>query len=182
MESYSSGGKMEEWKLIDGTEYYFISNLGRVMSKKYGKPKVLKASKCKKYYSVNLKVNGVYHGCTIHRLVANAFLEPCEGKNYVNHKDENKHNNKVENLEWVTAKENARYGTVQKRISKKLTNNRYSSKAVIMFSEEGRTHFYPSISECARAYGVSPACVSKAIHKNKKFRGYNIKFKPTDNT
>ena len=101
----------EIWKEIkDYEELYWVSNLGRVKSKR----KILKPINSE-YLKVGLSKNGIQTTKYIHRLVAETFL----GKSnlQVNHKDENKHNNCVDNLEWITFKENMNYGTKQDRES-----------------------------------------------------------------
>ena len=106
---------MEIWKDINGYEgLYKVSNLGRVKSKR----KILKPINGE-YLKVGLSKNGVQKTLYIHRLVAETFL----GINnlQVNHKDENKHNNNIDNLEFVTHKENMNYGTKQDRESKSKT-------------------------------------------------------------
>ena len=101
----------EIWKDIPEYEgLYQVSNLGRVKSKK----KILKPIKGE-YLKVGLSKNGVQTTKYIHRLVAETFLGKCNLQ--VNHKDENKYNNHLDNLEWVTFKENMNYGTKQDRES-----------------------------------------------------------------
>ena len=103
---------MEEvWKEIEDYEgLYWISNLGRVKSKR----KILKPISGE-YLKVGLSKNGVQTTKYIHRLVAETFLR--KSNLQVNHKDENKHNNCLDNLEWITFKENMNYGTKQDRES-----------------------------------------------------------------
>lgn len=101
---------MEIWKKIIGFEDYKISTLGRVKSFKYGKEKILKLSILTSgYKAVHLSKKNVKNTKKIHQLVAIAFLNhnPCGMKLVVNHKDFNKLNNNVENLEIVTQRENA---------------------------------------------------------------------------
>lgn len=95
---------MEEiWKDIKGYEgLYEISNLGNVKSSK-----ILKKELCKNgYFRIKLFKNGKGKRFLIHRLVAIAFIPNQDDKPQVNHRDGNKQNNNVNNLEWVTSKEN----------------------------------------------------------------------------
>ena len=113
---------MEIWKDVVGYEgYYQVSNLGAVRSldrvKKSGsghhviKGKVLKTKKeTNGYLRVSLSVNGVKKLESVHRLVAKAFIPNDDSENLtINHKDCNKENNRVENLEWCKQAENNRH-------------------------------------------------------------------------
>jgi mRNA-degrading endonuclease HigB of HigAB toxin-antitoxin module len=113
---------MEIWKDAKGFEgYYEVSNLGRVKRKKgktiykdgrvaYFSQTILKQSVNKKgYKTVYLSVNSKKYTKTVHRLVAETFIKNPLNKKTVNHKDLNKENNTVENLEWLTNKENMQH-------------------------------------------------------------------------
>ena len=119
---------IEEWRPIEGYEgLYEVSNLGRVRSLDmyvkvgYGnyrlhKGKVLSPTKNKNgYLKVNLYCNGKQKTIDVHRLVTEAFLPNPDNLPQVNHKDENKTNNRVENLEWCDVKYNLSYGTARIR-------------------------------------------------------------------
>lgn len=100
---------MEEiWKDVIGYEdYYQVSNLGNVKRKsKDKKIKPYKGGKNGAYNHVCICENGNQKSVLLHRIVATAFIPNVENKPQVNHKDGNKKNNAVENLEWVTNKEN----------------------------------------------------------------------------
>lgn len=114
----------EIWKDVVGFEQYFrVSNFGRVFSKRTNK--ILTQTKLKTGYMViNTRIggrDGVAYSLRVHRMVAEAFLEnPSEvhldaasktvyGKVLVNHKDGNKLNNSLANLEWVSPSENTRH-------------------------------------------------------------------------
>lgn len=95
----------EIWKPVIGFEnYYEVSNRGNVRRRKSGR--LRKIDKAQIYPTVLLSVNGEKKTLRVHRLVAMAFLTPVEGKTHVNHKNGNHFDNRVENLEWVTQKEN----------------------------------------------------------------------------
>lgn len=102
---------MELWKSIPGTRGMIqISSEGRARSFLRGYPKILKTNEDGKGYSrLRVTIDRVKLSYKIHREVAKAFIDNPEGLPQVNHKDGNKSNNKVSNLEWVSNKENARH-------------------------------------------------------------------------
>lgn len=135
----------EIWKdvgVIDGvdfTGYYQESNFGRTKSisryiktgigKRLLEDKILKTLKEKVgYYSVILCKDGKMYRKKVHRLVGFVFVENDDpiNKTVINHKDENKLNNCVENLEWCTQKYNTNYGTATKRHSETM-KKKYAS-------------------------------------------------------
>ena len=100
--------KIEEiWKPVKGFEgLYEVSNLGRVFhlpTSRYKIPSITKNG----YYYVALWKNNKHKHWLLHRLLAIAFIANPKNKSEVNHKDCNKLNNSLENLEWVTHQENA---------------------------------------------------------------------------
>lgn len=109
---------MEEiWKDIKGYEgLYEISNLGNVKTLK--RNKLLKTNKSSEYDYVVLRKEGRAKIKKIHRLVAETFIPNLNNLECVNHKDENKKNNNVENLEWCTKKYNCNYGKRNEKMSK----------------------------------------------------------------
>lgn len=119
----------EVWKDVAGYEgLYQVSNLGRVASleritsKGVHVPyKLLSQSNDKDgYKKVGLYKDGKVEVGRVHRLVATAFIPNPYNYPVINHKDENKQNNVVDNLEWCTVKYNANYGTAIQRRSDKL--------------------------------------------------------------
>lgn len=101
----------EQWKAIaECNGQYYISDHGQVKSYKFGREVILKPTlQGKGYLKVEVYVNGKRKMHKIHRLVAKAFIENTENKPEVNHKDCNKSNNHIQNLEWATAKENMKH-------------------------------------------------------------------------
>ena len=136
----------EEWKDIkitrngkihDYTGMYMISNTGKVFSIKKGA--LLKARRQDKdYLEVVLYKNGDGQAFYIHRLVANAFLDNPNNYQQVNHKDENTHNNYVDNLEWCDQSYNINYGTRNERVSEKLRGENNPNAKKVKCVETGR--------------------------------------------
>ena len=143
----------EQWKTIQGYEYE-VSNEGRVRNSKTGR--ILKPGKNNRgYLNVILYKNGKQKFFYIHRLVAQAFIPNPENKPTVNHINEDKTDNSVDNLEWATMSEQQRHGTQRERISKSLGKKVYCYELDQTFD---------SISEAERktgAKGIDKACQGK---------------------
>lgn len=104
------------WRIIEDYPDYEVSNEGLVRNVKTKRNSVV----CKNkggYGVVHLKKDGKCYTPYVHRLVALAFIPNTENLPQINHKDENKLNNRVENLEWCTNQYNCNYGTRNRRIS-----------------------------------------------------------------
>lgn len=111
---------MEEWKLINGYDYS-VSSLGRIRNNRTGR--ILKGvPNTFGYLQVFLYKNGKSKKFTIHQLVASYFLHDQIGKE-INHINEDKLDNRVENLEYITHKENCNYGTRNSRMATKLSKS-----------------------------------------------------------
>lgn len=171
----------ETWKDIEGFEgKYKISNNGDCFSyflNRCLKPRITKNSG---YLIVNLKINKKQYTYYVHRLVAEAFLEIPEelkhlkGTRYlqVNHKDEDKTNNTVENLEWCTAKYNTNYGTSLKRRSIS------QSKPVLQYDKNGNfIKEWISLSECQRNGFYKANIIRCYKNKCKYHKGFIWKLK-----
>lgn len=127
----------EIWKDIKGYEkLYQVSNLGNVRRIKFinnrtqkDKIKMLKLIKDKKgYLKINLWKNNKSKMFLVHRIVAETFILNPNNLPQVNHKDENKSNNCVENLEWCSQKYNNNYGNRLNNIRKKLMEKNVKEK------------------------------------------------------
>ena len=172
----------EIWKDIPNYEgLYQVSNLGNVRSLNHYasngikdiiyKGKILNQNKHYKndYMSVILSNNGKYKRFLVHRLVASAFIPNNDNLPCINHKDENKTNNKVENLEWCTHKYNNNYGKNTKKLCKfviqyDLDNN---------FIKE-----YYSANEASRQTGINTSNICKCCRgERKKTKGFIFKYK-----
>ena len=124
---------IEEMRDIVGYEgEYAITGDGRVWSykrKKFLKPMLTMDG----YHRVSLCKEGKGKNYLIHRLVAEAYIPNPDNLPQVNHKDENKQNNCVSNLEWCDAKYNANYGTRTERSNKKRSKPVYCEELDMVF-------------------------------------------------
>lgn len=178
---------MEEiWKDIQGYEdLYQISNLGCVKSlgnDKNRKEKILKPKKEKSgYLRVELHKNGGKKQMYIHRLVALHFiLNDDLFKTQINHKDENKENNNVNNLEWCNAYYNSNYGTRNERSGKSRLNHPKWSKKVNQYSiDDGALiKTWESTMQIERETGFAQQNISKCCNgKRKTANGFIWKYK-----
>lgn len=171
---------IEEWKDIKGYEgAYQISNYGRVRSvdrivhsknKYFQKGIELKIHSTGKYNFVTVSKNNRTKRLYLHRLVAEHFVENLNGYNVVNHKDEDKTNNRADNLEWCTSKYNANYGSRNKKIAMS------KGKKVAMIKDGVVLKIFDSQAE-ARRKGFSQAQISKCCNGIvKHYLGYQWKF------
>lgn len=103
----------EIWNIIPNHSSYYVSTKGRVKSHKWGKEILLKQSLSEKGYLMVRLDKKTYK---VHRLVAIAFIKNPNNYKEINHKDENKQNNCIENLEWCDRTYNMNYGTVKERL------------------------------------------------------------------
>lgn len=175
--------KLEVWKDIRDYEgLYQGSNWGRVKSLdrwvkdtngslRFYKGKILKpVTNSRGYFQVGLCKNGKVKFHLVHRLVAEAFLDNPDNLPCVNHKDENKQNNNVENLEFCDCKYNINYGTARQRMVEK------QSKKVLQYDLEGNfIREWKSTRECERngfiQQAVAACCQGKRkTHKDSIWR------------
>lgn len=172
---------MEIWVDIPGYEgKYKISNQGNVLSLNYrctGKPKLLKQGLTKAgsgYYIVNLPKNGKYVSFYVHLLVWQSFNGPIPEGMQVNHLNEISTDNRLENLNLLTQRENLNWGTCRERISKKLKGryNGKTSKPVAQYTLDGKLiQVFPSAREAERQTGVNNWRISNVCTGRRKKAG-----------
>lgn len=171
----------EKWRWVEGYEgLYMVSDKGRVMSLP-GEHLIRNGirSKCGRlmklqdngrgYKIVQLSKNGAKEFRTVHRLVAIAFIENKDGKPEVNHKDGDKSNNSVSNLEWVTKKENMAHA--REVLQNVPTNRDFTEEQIIAIRSDERSE-----TEIAGDYGVSQSAIN-SIRTGRTYRDFpgNIK-------
>lgn len=159
-------------------EMYEVSNLGRV--KNCRNDKIMKQFECRGYLRIGLTKNHKQIKYPVHRLVAMAFIPNPNNLPFVNHKDENKLNNCVENLEWCTAQYNNTYGNRIEKYVKTNTNGK-KSKTVLQYTLDGEfVAEWPSIMEIARKLGYHRGGIGKCCNNRPMYKsayGYIWKFK-----
>ena len=160
---------IEVWRAVVGYEgVYEVSNWGRVKSLWFGKERILKPHKNKNgYLTVLLSKNKKITRCYIHRLVAQAFIPNPQNLSEINHKNEQKELNFVENLEWCDHRYNMRYGTRIERVAKANAGvyNTKCSKPVVQKTKDGEfVREWPSLAEINRQTGWSIANISQCCN------------------
>ena len=150
-------------KDIKGYEgLYAVSSCGKVWSYTNNRFLIPRHQRRTGYDKVHLGKDGKIRDFLVHRLVAEAFIPNPENKPQVNHRDENKTNNHVENLEWVTRRENLNYGTHNIRVAKA------NSKAV-QCVETGL--IYESAAVASRALALAPSSICMALKYSHRTAG-----------
>ena len=191
---------MEVWKDIEGYEgIYQVSNLGRVRSidrinnkGKRNKGALLKLGVNKRtgYVRVGLCKFGARKGKSVHRLVAQAFIDNPNGLGTVNHKNENKQDNRVENLEWMSLQDNLAYGTHTQRATahkpdmsgekhfnygkRGAESHTHKGKVIgINVDGSGEVIEFDTAATASRVLGINSGRICEAINgKRKSCAGY----------
>lgn len=185
----------EIWKTIDGYEgLYEISNYGRFKSLHKKEERITFGSAKTIYPMVSLSKNGHRKTELVHRLVAQAFIPNPNNLPCINHKDENKTNNRVDNLEWCDRQYNNSYGTKNKRmITTRLHKYGYlvtdkcitqakikNSKPVVQYTLDGNfIAEYINAKEAERQTNISNSNINSCCnHKTKtNSNGYKYQVK-----
>ena len=181
---------IEIWKDIKGFEgLYQVSNLGRVKSLERFrkgangslvtvKEKILKPLIDKGYYQVCLFKQSNRKAYLVHRLVWSAFNGSIPEGLQVNHINEIKSDNRLSNLNLMTAKENSNWGTRNERVSKKNINGK-KSKTILQYDlQDNLIKEYPSIRQAYRETGFASQNISACCKgKYKQMYGFKWKYK-----
>ena len=186
--------EQEQWKDIEGYEgIYQVSSFGRVRSLDRVRPdkngvmqpfkgKILGQYPLNGYNHVALMKNCQHRTTKVHRLVALAFVPGYFDGAEVNHKDENRLNNRADNLEWCDRKYNNNYGT---RTEKATAHLRKIRKAVLQFDDNGNfIARYDSCYWAAKATGLRDFVIRRACGDGTRGGGFRWKFEKdmkTDN-
>lgn len=157
--------EVETFVKIEAFENYEVSNLGKVRNMKTGK--ILKPFLHRDgYLGLYLYENNKRKYLLLHRIIATAFIDNPEEKPQVNHIDENKTNNDLNNLEWCTARENAIHGTRIKRFSEKCFK-----KVIQLDLNDNVLNEFESIKQAGQETGVFATSISACCNGKRKSAG-----------
>lgn len=174
----------EIWRDIPGYEgLYQVSNLGRIKtleriyfcgnhhSARIQREKLLKTTSVGGYKRVLITKNNKRKGYLVHRLVAIVFIPNPDNLPQINHKNEIKTDNRVENLEWCTAQYNNRYGNRRKKMILKNTNGKKSTPVICLETNI----IYPSQSQVQRETGIPQSYISACCARKGKTKGLSFR-------
>jgi hypothetical protein len=180
----------EEWRDIAGFEgCYQVSNIGRVRSLSRmisngkgfyrSKDKILKPNTLfKGYLQVELKRSLRRHPLQVHRLVAIAFLPNTKNYPQVNHKNGDKQDNRVENLEWCDNSMNQKHAW--ENGLQKVSGKAGKPKRMVVLSKDNEVNIFESVADAMRFLGLkSNANIQKVLHKVKHYntiKGYKAEY------
>lgn len=170
---------------IEGNNNYFISgeNVYSLNFKNTNRPSILKKSiDSRGYYQVSMTINNESKPYLFHRLIAQHFIENKCNKPCINHKDGNKLNNNIDNLEWCTYSENINHAIktgLRKSPNHKLGSKSPYSKNVLQYDLNGNfIREWGSLTEAANNLNIKKASISSCCKgRNKTSGGYIWKLK-----
>lgn len=166
----------EKWKPVTKPGFestYEVSNLGRVRSKDrwirvaghmtFRRGKVLRPciNRNNGYYYIVLSRPGVQEEFTVHRLVANAWLPRVKGLDFINHKNENKLDNRACNLEWCTPRYNVLYHGLSKRQAETRYRHGFTKRVRACDAKTGEVKHFKSLNGAAKVLKSSPRTLKK---------------------
>ena len=171
--------KNEIWVNVKNYPNYQVSNFGEVKSLQrqriLGKNKFIQNERILKQHIINgyayvyLTKNSKTKGFRVHRLVAENFIDNPNNYPCINHKDENKLNNRVDNLEWCTNKYNNNYGSFKKKIA----NSRY--KKINQYDlDNNYIKTWDSLKQASEKLNIIETSISKCLNGVRKKAGNYI--------
>lgn len=176
MDNQQLSSKME-WREVQEYDHYEVNQYGDIRHKV--RQKILKP-RCNKggYQYVNFKINGKNINFAVHRIVANAFIPNPNGYTEINHKDYDKTNNCVENLEWVNSSQNKQHAYLKEE------NRKSRGKSVNQYTKDGEfIKTYSSVSDAAREFNCTISAISNCcLGRTNTSQGYRWSFAESSTT
>lgn len=180
----------ETWKQMSCLKYpefnykYEVSDLGNVRIKETSYILVASYNNATHYLYVSLNIPGLHKAVAVHRLVGATFVKnphPDEW-NVLNHKDENKLNNRADNLEWCNQKYNVNYGTAIERGSYNMKHNDNDKKVpIVVTSDTGFYKEYRSLRHAQEDLGINRGTITARLQNPEaytdEYNGYHFKYK-----
>ena len=166
----------EVWRDIEGYEgLYQVSNLGNVRSLNWGNQGYTRNMYLKKhpsgYRQVELVKNGIKKMITVHRLVAMAFVPNPDGLPMINHRDEDKTNNRVENLEWCDNTYNVLYS-----LKRHASNTKYRDRKIVQKDRLGNVlRVWENVATVKRVLGYNAWSITQCCN-GKRSQAYGFEW------
>ena len=172
---------MVKWISIKGFDGYYVSNNGTIKSTLNGKEHIMKLKLNRKkngYYIVGLRKDGKTYWKTVHRLVAEAFLPNLNNYEEVNHKDENKLNNNVDNIEWCSRKHNMEMWSKNNFVHKPVKHH----EEVYQYDNDWNLiKKWKNCSKAGEVLGIARQAISRACVHGYRAGKYRWSHKPVTN-
>lgn len=170
------------WVRVEDADYpiYISDKIEFISFGKYPKGKLLKITFRDGFYPrINIRMNGVKNNRLVHRLVGNAFIPNPENKPQINHKDGNKNNYQIDNLEWCTDQENKVHAYSTGLIKASKNEKSPLSKPIIQYTTRGEfVKEWPCSAEVLRQPEFKGSHIRHvATGKRKTAHGFIWKFK-----
>jgi hypothetical protein len=161
----------EKWMLIEFNNMYAVSNTGKVKNVRTNQ--LLKQVLGNRgYLRVSLINNKIKKTFLVHRLIAMSFLENTDNKPYINHLDGNKLNNRLDNLEWCTEKENDNHA--------RSNGLKVQNKPIIATCiTDGTTIVFESLSEASRYFNCNKSYIHRVLkntYGRTQYNGYKFNY------
>lgn len=159
------------WAVKDG---YLVNRDGSIYKLNWDRTKTMRKVAQNKTINGYLRFN--LNGKTeyVHRFVASCFIPNPYNLPCINHKDENKTNNCIDNLEWCNYEYNTNYGSRNQKAGKHLTNHPNKSKKVFQYTKDGKfVKEWQSLKEIQRVLGFKVQNISSCCNgKLKSYKGF----------
>ena len=158
--------EQEIWKAIEKYPGYEVSNLGRIKSYKMDKEgRILQGKNSKGYIGIDFRVDGKTVQDLVHRVVLSTF-SPIQGMENltVNHKNGNRQDNRLENLEWMTLSDNSAH-------ARRVLGSGLAARKVHIITMKKEDKYFDTVNEAAEFMGVVKGTISRWANGSRSYEG-----------